>query len=259
MPIKLQGFNNLTKSLSISVYKVCWTASPKDSDRYIQKVDSQYSAEQLTQLLLGVVDMIGANILNIAQQNYQPQGASVTLMMSEASGVQVKPNINKVIQPTDLVAHLDKSHICVHTYPERDLEKGLNTFRIDLDVSTCGVISPLTALNYLLQSFAADIATIDYRVRGFTRDIRGKKLFIDHEINSIQNYISADLQSGYKMIDVNLAQENIFHTKMMRAPFNLERYLFRDSHTELTSAQHKNAADILQLEMQEIFYASNLV
>ena len=50
---------------------------------------------------------------------------------------------------------------------------------MDIDVATCGTISPLKALNYLIGSFDSDIITIDYRVRGFTRDMDGKKHFID--------------------------------------------------------------------------------
>ena len=61
-----------------------------------------------------------------------------------------------------MVAHLDKSHICVHTYPESHPEGGLCTFRADIEVSTCGVISPLKALNYLIHQLESDIVTIDY-------------------------------------------------------------------------------------------------
>ena len=71
--------------------------------------------------------------------------------------------------------HLDKSHLTVHTYPESHPHKGVSTFRADIEVSTCGQISPLKALNYLIQSFDSDILTMDYHVRGFTRDVSGKK------------------------------------------------------------------------------------
>ena len=91
--------------------------------------------------------------------------------------------------PETIVGHLDKSHITVHTYPESHPDSGISTFRVDIDVSTCGRISPLRALNYLIHSFDSDIVIMDYRVRGFTRDIRGKKHYIDHKINSIQNFI----------------------------------------------------------------------
>ena len=53
----------------------------------------------------------------------------------------------------------------------------------------------------------------------------GKKLFIDHKINSIQNYISSDTRNLYQMIDVNVYQENIFHTKMLLKDFDLDNYL----------------------------------
>src|SRR6185437_760284 len=111
--------------------------------------------------------------------------------------------------PELVVAALDKSHITVHTYPEYHPDEGISTFRADIDVSTCGEISPLKALNYLIHSFETDIMTMDYRVRGFTRDINGHKLFIDHEISSIQNYIPAEVRDLYHMIDVNVYQENI--------------------------------------------------
>ena len=77
-----------------------------------------------------------------------------------------------------ILAHLDKSHVTVHTYPEYHPETSLATFRVDIDVSTCGEISPLLTLDYLIGQFDSDIITMDYRVRGFTRDVTGKKLFI---------------------------------------------------------------------------------
>jgi S-adenosylmethionine decarboxylase len=94
------------------------------------------------------------------------------------------------------------------------------------DVSTCREISPLKALNYLIESFEADMMTLDYRVRGFTRDITGRKMFIDHNLHSIQNYIRQDIIDRYYMIDVNIFQENIFHTKCKLKSFDLDEYFF---------------------------------
>lgn len=126
--------------------------------KYIAYIDEQYSAERLTQILNEVADTIGAIVLNTAQQDYDPQGASVTMLIAEEE-----------VEKQDVVMHLDKSHITVHTYPEMHPQDGICTFRADIDVSTCGKISPLKALNYLLKSFDADIVITDYRVRGFTR------------------------------------------------------------------------------------------
>jgi S-adenosylmethionine decarboxylase len=156
------------------------------------------------------------------------------------------------------VAHLDKSHITVHTYPESHPDGGISTFRVDIDVSTCGRISPLKALNYLIHSFDSDIVIMDYRVRGFTRDVTGKKHFIDHDISSIQNYISLDTKDKYQMLDVNVYQENIFHTKMLLKEYDLDNYLFDLHQDDLDAAEVKVINQMLQQEMAEIFYGRNL-
>src|SRR5690606_22764020 len=159
---------------------------------------------------------------------------------------------------TAVTMHLDKSHICVHTYPETHPNDGICTFRADIEVSTCGIISPLKALNYLIHQLDSDIVTVDYRVRGFTRDVKGVKHYIDHKITSIQNYISKDIQAQYKMIDVNVYQENIFHTKMMLDRFNLDQYLFGTTTENLTGKDIKRITNRLHKEMHEIFYARNM-
>ncbi|HCC11373.1 MAG TPA: adenosylmethionine decarboxylase, partial [Atlantibacter hermannii] len=212
--LKLHGFNNLTKSLSFCIYDICYVKTAEERDGYIAYIDELYNANRLTEILTETCSIIGANVLNIARQDYEPQGASVTILVSEEP---VDPKlVDKTEHPGPLpeavVAHLDKSHICVHTYPESHPENGLCTFRADIEVSTCGVISPLNALNYLIHQLESDIVTVDYRVRGFTRDINGMKHFIDHEINSIQNFMSEDMEALYDMMDLNVYQENIFHT-----------------------------------------------
>ena len=146
----------------------------------------------------------------------------------------------------------------MHTYPESHPDNGISTFRADIDVSTCGRISPLRALNYLIHSFESDIVTIDYRVRGFTRDIKGKKFFIDHKINSIQNYIARDTRERYQMIDVNVYQENIFHTKMLLKEFELQTYLFGIGKDDLDPVEMRKIRQRLRREMAEIFYGRNL-
>ena len=181
--LKLQGFNNLTKALSFNIYDVCYAVTPEQRERYIEYIDEAYNAERLTKILTDVSDIIGANILNIARQDYDPQGASVTILISEQPVIDKKA-AGKDILSDAVVAHLDKSHITVHTYPESHPHTGISTFRADIDVATCGVISPLKALNYLIDSFESDIVIMDYRVRGATRDVKGKKHFIDHKINS---------------------------------------------------------------------------
>jgi S-adenosylmethionine decarboxylase len=98
---------------------------------------------------------------------------------------------------------------------------------------------------------------MDYRVRGFTRDVSGKKLYIDHKINSIQNYIAESTKELYQMLDVNVYQENIFHTKMILKETELENYLF-EKESNFTEEEKEEIQDQLQEEMAEIFYGRNI-
>jgi len=267
--LKLYGFNNLTKTLSFNIYDICYAKTLEHRKGYIEYIDEQYNAERLTSILTNVSNIIGANILNISSQDYEPQGASVTMLICEekindsqgqGSSPEDDQNQNEVPGPfpETVLAHLDKSHITVHTYPESHPDDGISTFRADIDVSTCGRISPLKALNYLIHSFDSDIITIDYRVRGFTRDVEGKKLFIDHKINSIQNYIGSETKERYHTIDVNVYQENIFHTKMLIKDFDLDNYLFGITKKDLLPGEKRKIKQKLKKEMAEIFYGRNI-
>lgn len=253
--MKLHGFNNLTKSLSFNMYDICYTKSVQDRNAYIAYIDEQYNAERLTSILEHVTMIIGANVLNIAKQDYDPQGSSVSMMICEES--LVEKGLND--QPANtILAHLDKSHITVHTYPEYHPDGGVCTFRVDIDVATCGKISPLNALNYLVSSFDADIMSIDYRVRGFTRDITGKKLFTDHEITSIQDYLDDDFIGRYQMIDVNMYQENLFHTKCKINALDLDNYLFGFTYKDIHPGEANEIKRKLFKEIDEIFYGKNM-
>ena len=258
--LKLHGFNNLTKTLSFNIYDICYTQSEEQRQEYIEYIDEEYNAERLTHILSDVSDIIGANILNVAHQDYDPQGASVTILISEEP-VMAEHLSNTEAPgplPESVVGHLDKSHLTVHTYPEIHPHAGIATFRADIDVSTCGRISPLKALNYLIHSFESDIVIADYRVRGFTRNVRGKKHFIDHKINSIQNFIARDTMERYEMIDVNVYQENIFHTKMMLKNLDLDTYLFGMDVDDLGAAETKKIRKLVEREIREIFYGQNM-
>jgi len=275
--LKLESFNNLTKTLSFNIYDMCYAQSEKAQKEYIAYIDEAYNAERLTQILTEVSQIIGANILNIAHQDYDPQGASVTMLISELPITEEPQNpeapgpisVEEAANPQvslglesphkdSVVAHLDKSHITVHTYPESHPDNGIATFRADIDVSTCGKISPLRALNYLIHSFESDIVITDYRVRGFTRDVKGVKHYIDHKINSIQNFVDKQTLARYQAMDVNIYQENIFHTKMMLKDFNLNSYLFGITEGDLSPQEKKAVVQRLQREINEIYNGTNI-
>jgi S-adenosylmethionine decarboxylase len=251
----------LTKTLSFNIFDICYTQTKEDQKKYIEYIDEQYNAKRLTHILSEVTDIIGACILNIAKQDYDPEGASVTILISEAplseNQLDASCNLGQVVYKDSVVGHLDKSHITVHTYPESHPQDGISTFRVDIDVSTCGEISPLKALNFMIKSFDSDILNLDYRVRGFTRDLDGHKFYIDHKITSIQDYISPDVLDMYNTIDTNVYQENIFHTKMLLREFNLNNYLFSTEKYEFNGEERKAITKKLKREMEEIYYRKN--
>jgi len=247
--LKLYGFNNLTKALSFNIYDVCYAKTAREQKDYIAYIDRQYNSERLTNILTNLVDMIGAKVLHISRQDYDPQGASVTILIAEGSMIPAGDTV---------VAHLDKSHVTVHTYPEYHPDTCIATFRVDIDVATCGEITPLSTLDYLIGSFDSDIITMDYRVRGFTRDVGGKKLFIDHGITSIQNYIDRSILRNYDAVDINVYEANLFHTKMLIKECELQNYLFNTDVYELPPKARLEISDNLRREMIEIFSGRNV-
>ena len=266
--LKLYGFNNLTKALSFNIYDVCYAKTPREQKDYIAYIDEQYNSERLTKILCDVTEKIGATVLNISKQDYDPQGASVNVLFAEGyiDPDHVDESCNKGagyfnrsgIQPNTVHAHLDKSHITVHTFPEYHPDKAISTFRVDIDVATCGEISPLNTLDYLIGSFDSDIITIDYRVRGFTRDVSGKKCFMDHKMTSIQDFIDPQTLTKYDAIDVNVYQSNIFHTKMLIKEIELQNYLFNSDVYEIHPQQRLEITNNLRREMIEIFSGMNI-
>lgn len=249
--LKLYGFNNLTKSLSFNIYDICYAKSEREQRDYIKYISEQYNSDRLTAILQKLTEMIGAVVLNISKQDYEPQGASVTFLIAEED--MAKKRAGETV-----VGHLDKSHVTVHTYPEYHPETSIATFRVDIDVSTCGEITPLSTLDFLLGSFDSDIITLDYRVRGFTRDVTGKKLFMDHRISSIQDYINSKTLEKYDAIDVNVYQSNIFHTKMLIKDILLQNYLFNADVYEIAPQLRLSITNSLRREMIEIFSGMNI-
>ena len=256
--LKLYGFNNLTKSLSFNIYDVCYAKGQREQKDYIAYIDEQYNSKRLTDILYEVANMIGAHVLNVSKQDYDPQGASVTMLLAEEEMLESRQGKMEEVDDRVILGHLDKSHITVHTYPDYHPETSIATFRVDIDVATCGEISPLSTLDFLISSFDSDIITMDYRVRGFTRDIKGKKLFMDSPMTSIQQFIDVKTLLNYDATDINVYQANLFHTKMLIKEIDLQNYLFKTDIYELPPKVRLEITNNLRQEMIEIYSGSNI-
>lgn len=237
MKIKLSGFNNLTKILSFNLYDFCVAMNETEKEEYAQYINNRYSSENIARISTEICRIIDANILSVSKQDYTPVGASTLVLMSDVS------------------MHLDKSHITAHTYPDTLDPHGICTFRVDIDIATCGEIIPLKAINYLFESFECDIVVIDYVVRGYTRLCDGKKIYNDHSFDSIQNFISPDILKKYLYrSDINMPHDNIWQTKLLASgPFDIENYFLHPlEHYSPEDVEHKMA--LLKEEMREVYH-----
>jgi S-adenosylmethionine decarboxylase len=249
--VKLSGFNNLTKVLSFNLYDFCIAMNDEQRVDYIHYINNKYNAEKIEEISKNIVEIIDASILNLSRQDYDPVGASNMVLMSDIAGGKWE-DAQQIPSP-QVNMHLDKSHITAHTYPDASDPQGICSFRVDIDIATCGEIIPLKAVNYLFESFECDVVYIDYVVRGFTRTSEGKKIYNDHYFNSIQDFIKPEIldQFMYRS-DLNMGRENIWQTKLMVKDFGPERYLMEESDFNHPAIDQKML--LLNQEMREVFH-----
>lgn len=247
--IKLSGFNNLTKVLSFNLYDFCIAVDEKRRFEYIEYINEKYNAKKILEVSQNICEIIEANILDVSTQDYEPVGASTMVLMSDIKG-------GKWENPSSQVnLHLDKSHITAHTYPDASDPKGICSFRVDIDIATCGEIHPINAVNALFQSFECDVVYIDYVVRGFTRTEDGRKIYNDSYFNSIQEYIDPKILAEYAYYsDLNIPRENIWQTKLMVKPTDVIRYLMEPE--DINHPEIERMMRDLKAEMKEVFHLS---
>ena len=90
------------------------------------------------------------------------------------------------------------------------------------------------------------------------RSVDGEKLFMDHKIASIQDYINPLTLHRYDAVDINVYEANLFHTKMMLKEIDLQNYLFKTDVYELPPKTRLEIMDNLRREMIEIFSGRNI-
>ncbi|MDQ3160236.1 MAG: S-adenosylmethionine decarboxylase, partial [Pseudomonadota bacterium] len=88
--------------------------------------------------------------------------------------------------------------------------------------------------------------------------VKGRKHYIDHKINSIQDYLAKNVKSRYEMLDVNVYQESLFHTKMHLKDFDLDTYLFEEKAKNLSFKERMKIEERLRREIEELYQGRNL-
>ena len=75
---------------------------------------------------------------------------------------------------------------------------------------------------------------------------------------AIQDYLAKNVRNRYEMLDVNVYQENIFHTKMHLTDFDLDQYLFEEKARNLSFKERMKIENLLRREIEELFHGRNL-
>lgn len=247
--IRLEGFNNLTKIVSFNLYDFAVARTEAERESYIAYLHEHFSGERITGILSKIASIIDAEVLSVSAQDYDPYGASSLVLMSDLGHGQVVSKTGEIV--ASVGAHLTKSHLCAHTYPDVQDPRGLCTFRVDIDIATCGTIVPLRALDFMFKSFENDVVIIDYVVRGFTRDTEGNRVFMDHTVRSIQDFIDPEVLSEYECEDLALPSANIWQTKMIRTDLDPKQYFVPgvDPYTR----ENREMFELIKREMAGIY------
>lgn len=245
--IQLDGFNNLTKCLSFNLYDFAIARNEEQRAEYVQYINKKYSSARIAEISKGICEIIEAEVLDMSTQDYEPFGASTLLLMSDLKSPTPPPGSAAVH------AHLNKSHICAHTYPDTKSKNGICSFRIDIDIATCGEITPMQALNFMFRSFESDVVIMDYVVRGYTRDSNGRKVYNDQPFNSIRDFIDQDILDQYtKIEDLNIPPANIWQTKLLGLDLKVEEYVMNPD--DISHPDTPELLEQLRKEMREIYY-----
>lgn len=246
------GFNNLTKALSFNLYDFAVATNEEERASYIRYIDERYSAKSIEAMLIRIADIIDATVLNVSSKDFDPYGASVVLLMSDMKGAA---HADLMGQSTVSV-HLDKSHICAHTYPDSLDPDGICSFRVDIDIATCGTISPLFALDFMFNSFESDVVIVDYVVRGFARTTQAKKIYMDHKIGSIAEFVSPNILKQYQTAHDNNEAGLTYQTRFLRTVLDETSY-FRNPR-QVTPELCAQKMALIRREMESIFQGRNI-
>lgn len=255
-PVRLEGFNNLTKIVSFNLYDFAVARTQSERDSYITYLHENFSGPRITAILSEIARIIDAEVLSVSAQDYDPYGASSLVLMSDLGHGQVVGADGKLGAKSvaaSVGAHLTKSHLCAHTYPDIADPRGICTFRVDIDIATCGTIVPLRALDYMFESFENDVVIVDYVVRGFTRDTEGNRVYMDHSLRSIQDFIDPEVLAMYECEDLALPSQNIWQTKMMRTDLDPAQYFAPG--VDPFAPESRELLGLIKREMAGIYYS----
>jgi len=184
--------NLITHSLGANFYLVLPPQDPALVRQWAERTDEAFSEARLELLLRNLSLEIGAKTMSFSAVTYQPHGASANLLIA---------------QHISALAHLDASHISTHTYFDLGDLRRWSSFRLELEISTCGDIHPVVCLENLFKGLNPHFVTLDTRSRGISTDKNGELKLVGQSAPPAELTMSGSELSGYEK--VVLGNENV--------------------------------------------------
>lgn len=213
--------NQLTQNLNLNGYLAYYSDTMEWQDFLIEK-NTLMSKENLSQLAVLLAEKLGATVLNIASQDFQPVGASTSLLIANT------------------LAHLDSSHISFHSYLSQVENSAIQICRLDIDISTCGETDTLIILEDILAKFSFDFFSVDYKVRGISQQ-KAESFYFGGSPISIKDYIQQQcLDYDIQIEQTNLVSRSLYsvlvkkslNTRNMTAKAKVVRRLIKGLTTD---------------------------
>ncbi|MBL4681390.1 MAG: S-adenosylmethionine decarboxylase [Pseudomonadales bacterium] len=172
---------SVTRSLAINVYQFWHAKSELSLQQWFEKLEAEHSSINLADFVRQLGDEVGAKILNLSSTSYEPFGASAALLIGQELGNNELRDQASVPREQSQLAHLDASHIAAHTY--FDASEHFGQFRMEIEISTCGVPTPNALISSVINHCAADFVQIDFRVRGISWSEEGLPMLAGKDLS----------------------------------------------------------------------------
>lgn len=229
--ISTTHLTSVTRSLAINVYQFWHPKNETSLQQWFENLEAEHSVNRLSDFVRQLGHDVGAKILNLSSTSYEPFGASAALLVGQELEGQALSTKEPPKEQSQL-AHLDASHIAAHTY--FDASEHFGQFRMEIEISTCGVPTPSKLITSVIRHCAADFAQIDFRIRGISWSEDGLPLLAGRGL------------AGKELDDRKLSGEELSETEWVVPGYDISVYPERRS-LYLELIRQKADSKILEL------------
>jgi S-adenosylmethionine decarboxylase len=237
-PCRVSGFNNLSKCLRLGLYRFGFASQAGDRAGWVEREHASFAGGRLAETLRRVAKSIDARVLSLTATDYEPLGASALTLVANPGGVLI-------------AAHLDKSHASAHTYLDWGTDVSACSIRIDLEISTCGKLVPLEALDGIFVDIQPDLAVVDYSVRGFTRDEKAERMGLDIDPESIASWLAPERCEAFEIHEQVILALRFWHARCVRR--RLDDRTIWGGPPGLDEVDRVRAREVVERDVRQLF------